>query len=87
MYLWDGMMQVISMNHVNPTLAMDYVHAFLQFQDQVTGHLCSMIGPPSGRVGGSCSSDAMCPNAAIAVWDNYQQKPDRANLAYVISLS
>ena len=83
MYLWDGMMQVISMSHVDPRLAMDYVHAFLQFQDQDTGQMCSMIGPPSGRVGGKCSQDAMCPNVAIAVWDNFQQNPDKGNLAVV----
>ena len=32
MYLWDGMHQTISMNHVHPPLARDYIRTFLQFQ-------------------------------------------------------
>ena len=50
------------MSHVDPDLALDYISAFLQFQDEASGHLCSMIGPPSGLVGGKCSADASVPS-------------------------
>ena len=80
MYLWDGMFQALSMSHVDPDLALDYFSAFFQFQDNASGHLCSIIGPPSGLVGGKCSADASVPNVAMMLLDNYRQKP---NLDYL----
>jgi hypothetical protein len=74
------MFQTLAMSHVDPDLALDYISAFLQFQDNATGHLCSMIGPPAGLVGGSCSADASVPNVAMMLLDNYNQK---ANLGYL----
>ena len=76
MYLWDGMHQTISMNHVHPPLAREYIRTFLQFQ-QPDGHLCSTIIPPLGADAHSCSTDAQVPNVAMALWDNYQQDPDK----------
>ena len=76
MYLWDGMHQTISMNHVHPPLAREYIRTFLQFQ-QPNGHLCSTIIPPLGADAHSCSTDAQVPNVAMALWDNYQQDPDK----------
>ena len=77
MYLWDGMAQTVSMSHVHPELARDYIRTFLQFQ-QPNGHLCSTISPPAGASASSCSMDASVPNVAITVWDNYKQDPDLA---------
>ena len=78
MYLWDGMAQTVSMAHVptvGPALARDYIRTFFQFQDQATGHLCSVIAPPGGTTGG-CSTDASVPNVAITVWDIHKLDPD-----------
>ena len=35
---------------------------------------------PPGMEHSDCSTDAMCPNVALALWDNYQQKPNKAFL-------
>jgi hypothetical protein len=84
MYLWDGMAQTVSMAHVpkvGPPLARDYIRTFVQFQ-QASGHLCSVISPPSGT-GGGCSTDASVPNVAITVWDIHTLDPDPAFLKWI----
>jgi hypothetical protein len=69
MYLWDGMAQTVSMQHVpggGPALARSYISTFLQFQ-QEDGHICSVISPPHGPSNGSgCSTDASVPNVSRA---------------------
>jgi hypothetical protein len=40
MFLWDGMMQTLGMNHVDPDLALNFFEAFFQFQDQSSGQMC-----------------------------------------------
>lgn len=85
MYLWDGMAQTVSMAHVptvGPALARDYIRTFFQFQDQATGHLCSVIAPPGGTTGG-CSTDASVPNVAITVWDIHKLDPDTDFLRWI----
>ena len=79
MYMWDGMMQTISMNTVDPTLSVDYISAFLHYQNS-TGQMCSIISPYEKDRRG-CSTDAMPPNIALTTWDNYLQQPNRTFLA------
>jgi len=69
MFLWDGMMQTIAMNHVDPELSLQYIRSFLQFQDNHTGSMCSQFGP-SGCLS---HTDAMPPNMCLAVVDWYSQ--------------
>jgi len=80
MYMWDGMMQTISMNTIDPKLSLDYIRAFLHYQNQTTGQMCSIISPyEKDRQG--CSTDAMPPNIALTIWDNYLQQPNKTFLA------
>ena len=79
MYMWDGMMQTISMNTVDPTLSVDYISAFLHYQNS-TGQICSIVSPYEKDRRG-CSTDAMPPNIALTTWDNYLQQPNRTFLA------
>ena len=72
------------MNRVNPDLALEYISAFLQFQNDDDGHMCSIIGPPDGRQGGTCSTDAMVPNMAMILWDNHMQKNNTQFLAMAL---
>ena len=41
MFLWDGMMQTLGMNRVNPDLALDFIRAFLQVSHPV--ELCRHV--------------------------------------------
>ena len=75
------MHQTIGMSHVDPDAARDFIQTFLDFQ-AADGQMCSMIGPPSGLVNDRCSTDASPPNVALALWDNYLQKPNKTFLAY-----
>ena len=63
MFLWDGMMQTLSMNHVDPWLSLEYLRSFIQFQDSSSGSMCSQFGP-SGCLS---RTDAMPPNMALTV--------------------
>ena len=69
MFLWDGMMQTIAMNHVDPGLSLQYIRSFLQFQDRTSGSMCSQFGP-SGCLS---HTDAMPPNMCLAVVDWFSQ--------------
>jgi len=80
MYMWDGMMQTISMNAVDPELSLDYIRGFLHYQNNTTGQMCSIVSPyEKDRQG--CSTDAMPPNIALTTWDNYLQQPNKTFLA------
>ena len=75
MFMWDGMMQTVSMSHVNATLALEYLRTFMSFQNlnkssEYYGRMCSEIGPPKGCIS---PTDAMPPNVALTVWDNHLQ--------------
>jgi hypothetical protein len=69
MFLWDGMMQTLSMNRVDPWLSLEYLRSFIQFQDGSSGSMCSQLGP-SGCLS---RTDAMPPNMALTVLDWYEQ--------------
>ena len=81
MYAWDGMMQTMSMNAVDPELALEYIRGFLQMQNETSGQMCSQVSPDGTSGKGGCSTNAMPPNIAITTWDNYLRGPNKTFIA------
>lgn len=76
MWLWDSVFHSITMNHIHPRLAADFLKSVLDQQ------LASGMIPHMMRVNGRTSEITQPPILAWGIWENFQALHDRDFLAY-----
>lgn len=78
LWLWDSVFHSLGMNHLDPSLAWEFLQAVLDRQ------LPNGMIPHMMRVNGQTSDMTQPPILAWGVWQNYQHTGHKDNLAYAL---